>query len=70
MRGDVYLIKLAMARSCMDISELVAATEMPTPTVKSAIGGKSVRPVTIGRIAKALKVDVAEILANEKEDLA
>ena len=38
---------------------------MPRPTVNNVITGRSVRPATLGRIARALGVDVAEIIEKE-----
>ena len=51
-----------MARACMDSKDLPAAAQLPRPTVNNAICGRSVRPKTAGRIAKALGCDVADIL--------
>lgn len=56
-----------MARSCMESRNLPAAAGLPRPTVQNAIVGKSVRPATLGRIAKALGVDPLDILAQEEE---
>ncbi len=53
-----------MARACMDTEDLQKAAEMPRPTLNNAICGKSVRPSTIGKIAKALKVDVTDIIED------
>lgn len=55
-------LDLAKARACMDTADLAAAAGLPRPTVQNAIVGKSVRPATLGKIAKALGVDVTEIL--------
>ena len=54
-----------MARACMESADLPAAAGLPRPTVQNAIVGKSVRPATLGRIAKALGVDPVEILKEE-----
>lgn len=58
-------LELAMARSCMTSSELPKAAGIPRPTVQNAVVGKSVRPATIGKIAKALGVDPVEIIEME-----
>lgn len=55
-------LELAMARACMESRDLPVATGLPRPTVQNAIVGKSVRPATLGRIAKALGVDPAELI--------
>jgi len=46
----------------MDTSDLVITTKMPHATVKNVLTGRSVRPATLGRIAKALNVDPEELL--------
>lgn len=53
-----------MARACMNPEDLQSKTKISMPTIYNAISGKSVRPATLGRIAKALEVDVTEILEN------
>ena len=62
---DRKKLELAMARACMNSADLPAAAGLPRPTVNNAIVGKSVRPGTLGRIAKALGVDPAELLREE-----
>lgn len=62
MKVNRNRLELAMARACMNSADLPEAAGLPRPTVQNAIVGKGVRPATAGRIAKALSVDVAEIL--------
>ena len=62
MKVNRKKLELAMARACMDSKDLPLAAQLPRPTVNNAIVGKSVRPKTAGRIAKALGCDVADIL--------
>lgn len=66
MKADRKKLELAMARACMNSEDLTAAAGLPRPTVNNAIVGKGVRPGTLGRIAKALGVDPAEILKVEE----
>ena len=66
MKANREKLRLAMARACMNTADLSTKAEMPVQTVNGVLRGRSIRPATIGRIAKALGVDVAEIL--EKED--
>ena len=66
MKADREKIKLALARSCMNIGELPSITGMPLPTIKNAFAGRGVRPGTLGKIAKALHVDVVDILTDEQ----
>lgn len=65
MKLDRDKFQIAMARVCFEISDLVTASQMPRPTINNAIRGLSVRPATLGRIAKALGVDVTEIIKEE-----
>jgi hypothetical protein len=65
MKANKEKTRLAMARACMNPSDLVLATKMPEPTVKNVLAGRSVRPATLGRIAKALTVDPIELIEQE-----
>lgn len=65
MRADRKKLELAMARACMSQSDLVFSAKMPENTVKNVLQGRSVRPATLGRVAKALNVDPAELLNTE-----
>ena len=65
MKADRKKLELAMARACMSQLDLVFAAKMPENTVKNVLQGRSVRPATLGRIAKALNVDPAELLNTE-----
>lgn len=62
MKVNRNKLELAMARACMESRDLPAAAGLPRPTVQNAVVGKSVRPATLGRIAKALGVDPAELI--------
>ena len=61
MKANRRKLELAMAKACMNTSDIQTDAGMPLPTVNSVIGGRSSRPGSIGRIAKALGVDVTEI---------
>jgi predicted transcriptional regulator len=65
MRADREKLDLAMARACITTAQLSKDAKMPRPTVNNVISGRSVRPSTMGKIAVALRVDVAEILKKE-----
>lgn len=58
---------LAMARACMNAQDLAKVAELPPQTVNAVIRGRNVRPATLGRIARALGVDPADILAPSLE---
>lgn len=58
-------LMLAMARACLNSDDLAKAADMPRPTVNNAITGRSIRPATAGRLARALGVDVTEIIEED-----
>lgn len=65
MIADRKKLELAMAKACIYPKDLPALSEMPRTTVNRVITGRSVRPGTLGRIARALGVDPADILVEE-----
>lgn len=62
MKADRKKLELAMARACMNPQDLAKAAEMPPQTVNGVLRGRSVRPATLGRVARALQVDVIDII--------
>ena len=56
--------EIARARACMGPKDFEAAG-IPKGTLSGAINGKGLRPETLGKIARALKVDVTEIMETE-----
>lgn len=66
MKANYKKLTLAMARACMDTRDLEKASQLPHSTLNNVIMGVSVRPSTIGRVARALGVDVTEILEDEE----
>ena len=69
MKTDKKKVLIARARTCLSIPEIVELSGVSKPTVNRAVNGHSVSPESIGRIAKALGVDVLEILADEKKEV-
>lgn len=67
MEANRRKLELAMARACMNSADLPAAAGLPKSTVQNVIVGKGVRPGTLGRIARALGVDPAEIINGEAD---
>ncbi len=65
MQANKQQLELAMARACMNIYDIARKAEMPEQTVKNVLCGRSVKPRTLGKVAKALGVDPAEILESE-----
>lgn len=66
MKANRKSLEMAMARACMDSATLSKVAGMPRPTVNNVITGRSVRPATLGKIAKALGVDPADIMEQEE----
>lgn len=65
MKANRAKLDLALARACMTPCSLSTAASMPRPTINNVISGRNVRPATIGRVARALGVDVTEIVEEE-----
>ncbi|GAA0243299.1 hypothetical protein GCM10008922_00580 [Faecalicatena contorta] len=65
MKANRKKLEIAMAKACMNTEDLQGKSGMPRPTVNNVISGRSVRPRTIGEVAKALGVDVTEIIETE-----
>lgn len=68
MKVETIKIQLEMARQCVTTHELAKAAGLPTQTINGAIRGCNIRPATLGRIARALAVDPADILASDDGD--
>ena len=65
MKLDKRKLEIAMARAKLNRDDLAAKSELPRPTVGTAFTRCTCKPVTAGRIADALGVDVTEILLDE-----
>lgn len=59
---DKDKLSLAMAKACMTQKDLVNRG-VPKNTLLNALKGNNIKPVTAGKIARALSVDVTEIIA-------
>jgi transcriptional regulator with XRE-family HTH domain len=56
-------LKLAMAKCCLSMKELSKISGVSIITLARANNGRQEpRPITIGKIAKALNVDVSELI--------
>lgn len=62
MKADRNKIEIAMAQKCMNHNDIAREAGMPIATVKKVLYGQSVKPYTLGKVAKALGVDVTEIM--------
>jgi len=67
MRLDLNKLKLAQARQCLSIDEITKITGLGRITISKTFNGRvSPSPKTIGLIARALSVDVSELLLEEE----
>ena len=64
MKVDKRKLDIAMARAQLSREDLAKKAGIPVPTLCTVMQRKSCRPVTIGRIAAALGVDVTEIIED------
>lgn len=64
MKLDRKKFDLARARACMEQKDFEKAG-VPKGSLCTAMSGKEIRPATIGRIARALGVDVTEIIDED-----
>lgn len=63
MKVDINKVKLAQANECLSVNELVKKTGLGRATVSKTINGMSRPSVkTLGLIAKALNVNVEDII--------
>lgn len=63
MKLDRKKFAIARARACMGQKDFEEAG-IPKGTLCRAMSGRSLKPETLGKIAKALGVDVTEIIEN------
>lgn len=64
MKADRKRLEIAMANACMNTEDVRKVAGLPRPTLNNVISGRNVRPGTIGKVAKALGVDVTAILED------
>ncbi len=66
VKVDVKKLYIAMANCCMNRNDLAKASGVPETTICNIIVKRNTRPATLGKIAKALKVDAAALVADEE----
>ena len=66
MKIDKRKYDIAMARTCKCTKDIVNSG-IAKGTLSRAVNGEDLKPDTIGRIAQALGVDVAEIIEQKGE---
>lgn len=65
MQISVQKVQIAMAHACMGVDDLANASGVSRMSIGQYLSGKrEPRPKTAGRIARALGVDVTDIIAN------
>ncbi len=64
LRIDKNKLEIAMARAELNRNTLAEKAEMPIPTICNVYVRGTCKPATAGKIAKALSVDVTEILED------
>ena len=65
MIANKQKLNLIMANCCITSGELQKKSGLPRGTFLNVITGKSVRPATIGKVAKALNVPVESLIDME-----
>lgn len=65
MKVDRDKLLLAMARECINFIDLADRAQVSRATLHNASAGKNVGPDAVGRIARALGVDPAEIIGKD-----
>lgn len=65
MKAKKKKLYIAMANACMSTKETAEAAGLPYQSFVNVIRGASVRPATIGKVARALGVPVEQILEDE-----
>lgn len=65
MKLDRTAFDFARARKCIGISKLAKAANVSSGTIYAGFE-RNIDPVTIGKLAKALDVDVTEIIVKEQ----
>lgn len=65
MKVSKNAFALAMARACITPGELSAKAGVGTQCIRNATNGKNLLPATVGKLARALGVDVTEIIEEE-----
>lgn len=65
MKVDIKKLNICVASSCMSLLEISKESGVDAVTINRILSGKqNPRRCTIGRIAKALKIDVTAILED------
>ena len=66
LRINIDKCRIACARLCINQKEPAELAGVPKSTIGNAFKRQGASPATIGKIAKALGVDVLEIIEQEE----
>ena len=68
MKINKQKLQLAMANACMNMDDLAEKAEISRVSISNYISGlRTPKPKTLGKIAKALKVPVENLIDMESE---
>lgn len=67
MKISVQKLSVETARKCLNSKALREKAGISTQTLQNIKRGKEVLPITAGKIARALGVDVADLLEEKEE---
>ncbi len=66
LKLDIKKLLLFQAKACLNTNELAEKAEMPRTTITNIVHGKrNATPKTIGLLARALNVEVTQILVED-----
>ena len=68
MRIDKKKYRLACARACMNTKDVLERADVKRGTLNTCLNKQVGSPATIGKIARALGVDVLDILADDSKE--
>lgn len=69
MTIDVKKLKIAMARACLGVADLGEKADVGRATLVRILrdDGENVRCKTVGKLARALGVDVLDLITKEEK---
>lgn len=62
---DRKAIEMLLAKNCLSQTKLVSISGVSQTTLSKAMNGHDTRPVSVGKIARALGVDPEQIIAGD-----
>lgn len=67
MNLDKNKLSIAMTRMCVNFSMLSKTSGISRATLSAINNGKSCNAITASKLAKALNVDITELLSNQED---